>query len=805
MSTRIVKSKPQASAHLASAAISKPTPDLGIFFISLYLLVHFIPNYGSVDVIGSQWLALSLLNLVVVGFILVKKNHYLPAIANLTVAPISILYFLLICWAAASYFYAINEAEVLVNFARLFNTAVVFLNIGILLWNRRGNFITASYFITAILLFESLSTMKVFFTGLYTSNFDELILSLKGNTGNKNIMAAALAIKLPFVFYAVYNSGKLIKSIGALALLTSIFSIAVINARATYLSVVVCVILVTVFSLIMYLIKSKKEIKHLVSLAYILIPIVLGFVSAQIIVSGAQAAEAENASAYGTVMDRVSTINLSDASSSGRVGFWKDAIDFTSKHPIFGGGLGNWKLASIPYAKEKTDELIVPYHAHNDFFEIMADLGIPGVIMFVGLFVLLLFYAFRHWQSDASYEIKYIVIFSLIALVAYFFDAFLNFPSERPATQILFSFIMASIVVPYLNLSSISFSKKFAFSANIYPYLTILILLPVTYISFLTYTSMKGQMFLMREANSEAKEPLEVIATLFPAIPNISVTTLPIESMKARYYYRDKKYDEALALLDKGAKANPYIYYSEFLKAALYFSTDKMDSAYKYGKLSFYNWPRASNYYRNLIAILGKQKDTTEIKKAFATYVKYRNEPFAWNTFLMGMLQSKGKGDQHLLMLADSALKQFPGDTNIVQRRKEIFGTMQSGIATSGVTQNSIDEANRLYLEGSKLFSQKSYSAAAQKFIRAASLNPGNYAFFENAGICYYASNQFNKAILYFDKAIKLGTSASGKSEYFKAVSLVNLGRKDEGCALAKIAKERKYPDADSFIQSNCK
>jgi O-antigen ligase len=801
----MAKSKPQLSVHLDSSHISKPNPDMGLFFIALYLLVHFIPNYGSVDVIGSQWLALSLLNLVVVAFILVKKDNYLPAIANLLTASISILYFSLICWAAASYFYAINQAEVLVNFARLFNTAVVFFNIAILLWNRKGNFITASYFITAILLFESLSIMQVFFAGLYTSNFNELVLGLKGNTGNKNIMAASLAIKLPFVFYIVYNSGKLIKSIGAFTLLASIFSIAIINARATYLSVGVCVIIITGFSLFMYFIKSKREIKHLVSLAYILIPIALGFVSAQLVVSGRQAAEVENTGGYGTVMDRVSTINLSDASSGGRIGFWKNTIDFTSKHPIFGGGLGNWKIASIPYAKESTNELIVPYHAHNDFFEITADLGIPGGIMFTGLFILLLFYAFRHWRSDASYETKYIVVFSLIALAAYFFDAFLNFPAERPATQILFSFIMASIVVAYLNSSAISSPKKFPFSANIYPYLTILILLPVTYISFLTYTSMKGQMILMREANAEAKEPLEFIATLFPAIPNISVTTLPIESMKARYYYRDKKYDEALALLDKGTKANPYIYYSEFLKAALYFSTDRMDSAYKYGKLSFYNWPRASNYYRNFIAILGKQKDTTEIKKAFATYVKYRNEPFAWNTFLMGMLQSKGKGDQNLLMLADSALKQFPGDTNIVQRRKEILGTMQSGISTSGITQNSIEEANRFYLEGSKLFSQKSYSAAAQKFIRAASLNPGNYAFFENAGICYYASNQFDKAVLYFDKAIQLGTSASGKSEYFKAVSLVNLGRKDEGCALAKIAKEKKYPDADLFIQSNCK
>ncbi|MFN5421745.1 MAG: hypothetical protein ACK5AO_00640 [bacterium] len=129
MSARSSKSTSQQAPPRENTIQTKLVPDAGIFFISLYLLLHFIPNFGSVDVIGSQWLALSLLNLLVVGFILVRRDHYLSAIGQLISASISIVYFLLLCWAAASYFYAINPTEVLVNFARLFNTAVVFFNI----------------------------------------------------------------------------------------------------------------------------------------------------------------------------------------------------------------------------------------------------------------------------------------------------------------------------------------------------------------------------------------------------------------------------------------------------------------------------------------------------------------------------------------------------------------------------------------------------------------------------------------------------------------------------------------------------
>ena len=49
-------------------------------------------------------------------------------------------------------------------------------------------------------------------------------------------------------------------------------------------------------------------------------------------------------------------------------------IHMTS-NPIFGVGLGNWKLKSIDYDLKDIEGYVVPYHAHSDFIQIGAELG----------------------------------------------------------------------------------------------------------------------------------------------------------------------------------------------------------------------------------------------------------------------------------------------------------------------------------------------------------------------------------------------------------------------------------------------
>ena len=109
-----------------------------------------------------------------------------------------------------------------------------------------------------------------------------------------------------------------------------------------------------------------------------------------------------------------------------------------------------------------------------------------------------------------------------------------------------------------------------------------LLVLPSIFINNKVYKSLKGQMILLQDFNSNQYNlPLNQVDNIVPEMPNITVTTIPINSVKARYYVKAKKYDKALDLIDKGTKANPYLYYSEILKSQIF---ERVDSAKFYQK-----------------------------------------------------------------------------------------------------------------------------------------------------------------------------------------------------------------------------
>ena len=81
------------------------------------------------------------------------------------------------------------------------------------------------------------------------------------------------------------------------------------------------------------------------------------------------------------IVERFSTITDpgSDDSVKERLNFYSTAVESISMNPLFGIGVGNWKIVSIKYSKDIIKEYRVPYFAHNDFLQITAEIGIIEV------------------------------------------------------------------------------------------------------------------------------------------------------------------------------------------------------------------------------------------------------------------------------------------------------------------------------------------------------------------------------------------------------------------------------------------
>jgi len=144
------------------------------------------------------------------------------------------------------------------------------------------------------------------------------------------------------------------------------------------------------------------------------------------------------------ISNRISSLNSLldndtniDESLSQRLSFYKQSIKTIINNPIFGVGIGNWKLKSIETNKENIIGYIVPYHVHNDYLEIGSEIGLVGLTIYLLIIVFafkntilkVLKIIFTRGNIEKNY-IEYVVI-SIFAYI-YFIDSNINFPFHRP-------------------------------------------------------------------------------------------------------------------------------------------------------------------------------------------------------------------------------------------------------------------------------------------------------------------------------------------------------------------------------------
>ena len=461
-------------------------------------------------------------------------------------------------------------------------------------------------------------------------------------------------------------------------------------------------------------------------------------------------------------------------------------------------------------------------HAHNDFLEFFAELGFPGGLLFLSLFLTIAYYTARVVLSPtAGQENKIIAFFSLLAMIGYGVDAVFNFPIERPVNQLFFAFFAAVNLMAYTGSDfrkteeseepkpSKTFSENLKY---IYSFIAILLLLPSAYVTFLTYQSLVVQNRVIADLQNEPlKLPIESVLNAFPSMPNVTSSAQPIDGILGRYLYEKQRYDEAIVYLDRGIKANPYIMYCEFLKADVYFAQNKGDSALKYASLAYFSKPRAKTYYQTLVAVCVKTSDSVTLKKAYQEFVKYRSkESLGYALYLQGLINIKmttlPKGTTpQMLRLADSVLKLFPNDSTLMVRRSEIINNIPAGsIPELAVQEKNVLKAQQLFNEASALFAKGDFEGAAQRFIKSTDISNGSYGVYENIGVCYFNMKQWERFLPWFDKVFATKSANDGKSEYFKAAAFINLGKNDEACALLKISKGKGFTAADGLIKGYC-
>ena len=221
-----------------------------LFFISCFLVIDFLPLFKSVEIIGPQFLYLSLLN-IIIGLYIYKNPSLISEKLILIYKNNFVLkaYLIFIALCGVSIFIARNASLSIVDFSRLIIVLFTLLNLTVLLYNRLHLIYKIAFIISISVFIQSFREIYDF---VQTSKADSIISALrnlKGNTGNINILASSLAIKIPFVLIGIVYFEKWKKWFLIIALLLAVSLIFLSGSRATYLSLFLETIIFTFFYL----------------------------------------------------------------------------------------------------------------------------------------------------------------------------------------------------------------------------------------------------------------------------------------------------------------------------------------------------------------------------------------------------------------------------------------------------------------------------------------------------------------------------------------------------------------------------
>lgn len=276
--------------------------------------------------------------------------------------------------------------------------------------------------------------------------------------------------------------------------------------------------------------------------------------------------------------------------------------------------------------------------------------------------------------------------------------------------------------------------------------------------------------------------------------PNLSLTSIPVKSMAAKYYFLGGQFNKALEYLEESDRVNPYLMYSESIRSEIYQYLDIKDSLIFYAEKAFTGIPDNDKHFFILAKAYAQNGRFEEVDSIFKIVEKRKN-PRILNIYFSTLLTNESKISDYAKGVARNARADFPAAEfpEIELTSKYIF------LGTERINK-SIDKD----FAAQKAFNAKLYAEAAKLYAEASDLNPTDYSLFENAGVSYYMNNEYDKSLEYLNVVIDSMNPGSGKSEFVAASVYIKKNNRSKICQYANLAAALDYPGSYGIISKFC-
>lgn len=376
--------------------------------IACIVLCSFVISHKTLDytlaVRNVIWCVSTIVLFFLVTYRTIKGNVDFSILRRL-IFPLFFCYFAV---TALSVFQAANVSEAVFESARIFMMFAFLCTIAVVMKDK-------DVFIKSMILLGLCFAIY----GIYIYFTMDDVSTRRGTMANKNLFASAILFFMVFAAHGLFYKQWFWRVLGIVIVALCLFSILTLRTRSVLLALFI-------FSLA----ASLRNRKALIGIIVCII-ITLGVFYLRDYKTGGK-----------TIFDSTSL-------SKQRLGFWKTTLQLSKDNP-YGIGAGNWKLMFPSYARYMSDYLIkdfnvftkiVPQRPHNDYLWVLSETSVVGLLFYLGIFGVGLWYSFRS---------KSMIIFG--GILGYMAFAFFSFPKER--------IFHPMILITFLVLATISYHKK---------------------------------------------------------------------------------------------------------------------------------------------------------------------------------------------------------------------------------------------------------------------------------------------------------------------------------------------------------
>lgn len=306
-------------------------------------------------------------------------------------------------------------------------------------------------------------------------------------------------------------------------------------------------------------------------------------------------------------------------------------------------------------------------------------------------------------------------------------------------------------------------------------------------LQYILYVDMSKGVYLESSAERFSSTNLD--------FPNLSLSSVPIKSIVARYYFNGGQFNKALEYLNDSDRVNPYLMFSESLRSEVYEYLDIRDSLGFYAKKAFTGIPNNDKHFLFLSKYYVKESDFESLDSIFKI-VKDRKNPRIWNIYFSSLLSNESKISDFAKEAAKSSTKLFPPE-----KFPEIELVSKYVIYGSERINNAVEKD--FYAQ--KAFSEKDFATASKLYAEASELNPTDYTLFENAGLSYYMNKEYDKSLEFLTHVVNSMNPNTGKSEFI--ISSIYIEKNDitKVCEFANLAAQADYPGSYGILASFCR